>query len=144
MSHVAHVEAFFLKPLSILFLLVAVFFLFKTSWLVGGWMALGWFVIGSAGASLHPNLTARQLAQGTLNALASEIPVRELPHDDSFRMAKAFFKVTVVTALSGLIVSRHYDFGWWAAIGVAVAAWGGSMMLAVVATLAASFIANRS
>src|SRR5579859_1117844 len=121
MSHLRKVEIFFVKPLSILFLIAAILYLFKMSWLVGTWMAFSWFVVGAAGASLHPRLTAAQLAHGTLKSASSEVAEGELSREDSFRLARASFNLLAVCGISGLILGRHYGFGWIAAFGIGIA-----------------------
>lgn len=131
MSHLTRIETLFLKPLSIIALGAALLYLFQGAWLIAAWMGFVWFVVGVAGASLHPKLGFSELARGTPLRSGYEL-VSELSEAQSFSLGKALVLTTGVCGSSGLLLARHYGFGWWAALGVSISAF----LLSLVVPLA--------
>jgi hypothetical protein len=127
MSHLSRAEVVILKPLSILYVCAALFFLFNRSWLVAVWMIVASFVIGVIGASLHPSKTTAELSRGTITPdWAAPSPV--LSHSESFELAKLICWLVTIGGITGIVLSRHYGYNWLASVGIGAAA---SVLMAI-------------
>jgi len=139
MSHISRLEGLALKPLSVLHLCAALFYLFNRAWWVAAWMILACLIIGAIGASLHPSKSASELAQGTLQRdWSSDGPI--LSHVETFAISKTMFTMAGVCGVTGLVTGAHYGYTWLAFIGIGFAAWAATILICVLVVAVAGHL----
>jgi hypothetical protein len=107
-------EIVVLRPLQILFLVSAVVFLFRGMWVWLGACALGFFYLGIVGSKLHPLQSARDLAEGPLEAPSARVESERLPPEvKQMLVGHACTQVGILVGLTvGLVLwaplGRHW------------------------------------
>lgn len=131
-------ETIILRPLSIVFLALAVASLLKTAWVLGIAMAICWFLIGAIGQSL-PHRKAQpfsELAGGSTSPSHDQV----LSDEESFVLAKAVMRVGAVVGFAALALAWGGGLRWY---WVLICGFGGYFVMTMVGALLPALLGAR-
>ncbi len=122
-----------LKPLWLIFIILAIFYFSQASWLIGILMIIMNFLLGMIAASLHKGKTFHELAQGypTRDEAAREITT-EPTEKEYYYLGKSIVKLMFLFFIASLILTFHHGLRWYYAIGLSVLiGWLGPLLWAI-------------
>jgi hypothetical protein len=126
-----------LKPLSIAYFILAGFWCFERAWLPAAAAGLVGVLHGIVGASLHPKLSARELAGGTLHTMRHG-PAESLGTAELHECASVIMKTAPLLACLMSVMFYRAGFKLYFAIPFgALGAWALVVLLSVAALLVA-------
>ncbi len=123
-------DRFVLKPLWLLFLCAAVYFLVQKDWLIGVLMLIANLFLGMIAASLHKEKTFSELAGGypTENDFHSADYLSDNVVNRAITIA--YLKTCILIFAVLLILGFHYGLKWYYSFGIAVlVSWLGPLIL---------------
>ena len=108
-------DFYILKPLWLLFVILAVFYLYHRDWFSGFCFFLVWFGVGGIGGQLYPEISARELTKGSFPSEGEVANVFKglLSPRESLLIAKTSLKLSILIGFSSLIVLWHYNLRWY-------------------------------
>ena len=128
-------EVFFLRPLNIVLLLLAVVFLAETAWILTVAMALCCLFVGAIGQALphRKAQTFSELARGSAVSPHDD----ELSNENSFALAKATMRIAIVVGFAVFVLAWRSRLGWywvllWAICSYFVTAISGALLPALI------------
>jgi MFS family permease len=132
-------EILILRPLHILFLVSAVFFLVKGMWWWLAGCAVGIIYLGIVGSKLHPFQSASDLAQGPIEGPAARIESELLPQEvKQMLVGHACTRVGILVGVAvGVISLSVFGWRWYFAllIGCIIMLISGSLLKLVLKTI---------
>jgi hypothetical protein len=118
---IARFESFILKPLSFLFPILAVVYLYQRAWLLGAFLLIAWFCIGVMGQSLHKNKSFAELARGGLTGEENIAPDSDISHEEAHTLAKQLIFASWLCGITAGVLLHHHDYGWFIILPTAFA-----------------------
>lgn len=122
-----------LKPLWVIFVILAIYYFSQGSWFIGILMIIMDFLLGMIAASLHKGKTFREFAQGypTHGEVIREITTEPTEEEYHFS-SKAIVKLMLLFFVASLILTFHHGLRWYYAIGASVLiGWLGPLLWAI-------------
>lgn len=117
----AKFDWFVLKPLWVVFIILAVYYFSQGSWFIGSLMIIMDFLLGMIAASLHKGKTFHDFAQGypTRDEVSRELETG--PTDEELYFVwKSISKLMFLFGICSLILTFHHGVKWYYAIGLSV------------------------
>jgi hypothetical protein len=122
-----------LKPLWVIFIILAIYYFIHGSWFIGILIIIMDFLLGMIGASLHKEKTFHELARGypsreeTTNDITTEPTKQEF-----YYISRAFIELMVLFFVASLILTFHHRLRWFYAIGASIViGWVGPIVYAI-------------
>jgi len=129
----AKFDWFVLKPLWVIFIILAIYYFIQSSWFIAILMITMDFLLGMIAASLHKGKTFHELAQGypTREEAAREITT-EPTDEEYYFVGKSIVKLMFLFFVASSILTFHYSLRWYYAIGASVLiGWLGPLLWAI-------------
>jgi len=111
-------DLYVLKPVYWIFIILGIFYFYYRDWISGIFFVIMWFLIGGIGGKLYPEMSPKELAQGTVPSKEEITSTKkeEISYQDIYLTVKASRKLSVLIGLSTLIILWHSDLQWYLVI----------------------------
>jgi len=107
-------DLYVLKLFWLIFIILGIFYLYHRDWISGAFFAVAWFFIGGIGGWLYPEMSPKELAQGTSPSKEEMANAdSEMSPEESYLIAKANMKLSVLIGLSSVVILWHSDLRWY-------------------------------
>jgi hypothetical protein len=122
-----------LKPLWVIFIILAIYYFIRGSWFIGILMIIMDFLLGMIAASLHKEKTFHELARGYPSRKEATCGITTEPTKQEYHyISKAFIELMVLFFVASLILTFHHGLRWFYAIGASVMiGWLGPLLYAI-------------
>ncbi len=108
-------EIVVLRPVQVVFVAFALFFLIERAWLLLAACAAGLFYLGVVGSKLHPLQSASDLAQGPLQGTAAAAESESLPYElKQTLVGHACTRIGIlIGATTGVVLWASLEWRWY-------------------------------
>jgi hypothetical protein len=114
-------DLYVLKLFWLIFIVLSIFYLYHRDWVSGAFFAVAWFLIGGIGGGLYPEMSPKELAQGTIPSKEELANAdSEISPEESYLIAKAHYKLSALIALSAVVILWHYNLRWYFVIPLGI------------------------
>ncbi len=125
-------DRYVLKPLWLLYIVLFLRYFINAEWIVGGFLVVMWFLISVIGQSLHPNMTAAEMAKGTTPSkkeIDNDPNPNELNDIEAILISKASFRVAGLIGITAIVLSWSHGMRWYYSALVGGGVWLLSMVI---------------
>jgi len=144
--YLAKFDWYVLKPIWVLFIVLAGLYCFRQEWLIGVALIVMNFLVGMVAAGVHRGKTVAELAAGYPtrdDALAGD--PGELSHEESFVVAKALLRLGWILGIAAVMLAIHHGIKFYFAIPVGLlVAWLGAAGIGIAFGLLAGAARRKS
>ena len=128
----AKFDGFVLKPIWLLFIVVAMYYFIQKEWLIGILMLTMDFFLGMIAAALHKEKSFSELSHGYPTRKDLSLPDQMSEWDENRAVGIAYMRLVFLISVASLILCFHHGLRWYYCLGTAIlVGWFGPIVLII-------------